>query len=156
MHEPDAAQKLLEQAIGNAPNAARPRIELAKLLGQRGDPAAALAVLEQIQSSRPAAVPLVANHLAQLGIASGQAARALDLLKAHYAESPCIDCLEAIVTLERHLGASPVAARQWYLRHLEREPSLVAASRWFAGETNRKRAASTRWCSARWNTPPSR
>ena len=131
--EPDAARGLLEKAIRNAPNAARPRIELAKLLGQRGDRVAALTTLEQITIRAPAAVPLVASLLAQLGIASGQGTRVLDLLQVHYAESPCIDCLEAIVTLQRHLGASPDAARRWYLRHLENEPSLVAAARWFAG-----------------------
>lgn len=133
-HESDAAQKLLEQAIRNAPGAPRPRIELAKLLGQRGDSPAALAVLEEILTCAPAAVPLVANHLAQLAIASGQAARMLARLQAHYAESPCIDCLEAIIALEVHLGLEPAAARDWYLRHLEREPSLVAAARWIAGE----------------------
>jgi len=133
-HEPDAAQKLLEQAIRNAPHAPRPRIELAKLLGQRGDPAQALATLQAVQTAAPAAVPLIAAHLAQLGIASGQAQQVLDQIKAHYAESPCIDCLEAIVTLETHLGAEPGATRQWYLRHLEKEPSLVAAARWIASQ----------------------
>ena len=27
-----------------------------------------------------------------------------------------------------------MAARDWYVRHLEREPSLVAAAKWIAGE----------------------
>lgn len=133
-HEPEAAQKLLEQAIRNAPNAPRPRIELAKLLGQRGDPAQALATLEAVHDAAPAAVPLIAGHLAQLGIASGQAQQVLDRLKAHYAEAPCIDCLEAIVTLETHLGVAARETRQWYLRHLEQEPSLVAAWRWIASQ----------------------
>lgn len=133
-HEPEAAQKLLEQAIHNAPKAPRPRIDLAKLLGQRGHPSEALATLEAIHDVAPAAVPLVAAHLAQLGIASGQAAHVLERIKAHYAESPCIDCLEAIVTLESHLGMDLTETRQWYLRHLEKEPSLVAASRWIAGQ----------------------
>lgn len=131
-HEPDLAQRLLEQAIRDAPNAPRPRMELAKLLGQRGDPAQALATLEAIHDVARAAVPLIAAHLAQLGIASGQAARVLERIKLHYAEAPCIDCLEAIVTLETHLGVPAAQTRQWYLRHLETEPSLVAATRWIA------------------------
>ena len=133
-HEPEAAQKLLEQAIHNAPNAPRPRIELAKLLGQRGHPDQALATLQSVHDVAPAAVPLIAALLAQLGIASGQPRQVLERIKAHYAEAPCIDCLEAIVTLETHLGESPAKTRQWYLRHLEKEPSLVAASRWLASE----------------------
>ena len=131
-HEPDLAQRLLEQAIRDAPNAPRPRIELAKLLGQRGDPAQALATLEAIHDVAPAAVPLIAAQMAQLGIASGQAAKVLERIKLHYAEVPCIDCLEAIVTLETYLGAPVAQTRQWYLRHLEAEPSLVAATRWIA------------------------
>mgnify|MGYP000013168855 CR=1 FL=1 len=133
-HEPEAAQKLLEKAIHNAPNAPRPRIELAKLLGQRGHPAQALETLETIHDVAPASVPLIAGHQAQLGIASGQAHRVLERLKAHYAEAPCIDCLEAIVLLETHLGVNAAQTRQWYLRHLEQEPSLVAASRWIASQ----------------------
>jgi lipopolysaccharide biosynthesis regulator YciM len=132
-HELDAAQKLLEQAIANAPNAPRPRIELAKLLG--GYAAQALATLEAIHDAAPAAVPLIAAHLAQLGIASGQAEQVLERLKSHYAEASCIDCLEAIITLETHLGVPPAQTRQWYLRHLEKEPSLVAASRWIASDS---------------------
>jgi lipopolysaccharide assembly protein B len=133
-HEVDAAQKLLEQAIRNAPTAPRPRIDLAKLLGQRGEPAQALAVLEELYSQAPAALPLVTSHMAQLAITCGQAERVRDRLKATYAEAPGLDCLEAIVTLETHLGARADETRQWYLRHLEQEPSLVAASRWFASQ----------------------
>ncbi len=133
-HDPDAAQQLLEEAIRKAPDAPRPRIDLAKLLGQRGQSAQALATLESIHEIAPAAVPLVAGQLAQLAIASDQARPVLERLKGHYAESPCIDCLEAIVVLETHLGVSETESRQWYLRHLEKEPSLVAASRWIAGQ----------------------
>ncbi len=133
-HETEAAQKLLEQAISNAPNAARPRMELAKLLAQRGDAAQALRTLEAIYESAPAAVPLIAGQMAQLGIANNQAHQVLARMQSYYAESPCIDCMEAIVTLEAHLGAAPAQSRQWYLRHLEKEPSLVAAARWYAGQ----------------------
>ena len=133
-HELDAAQKLLEQAIRNAPSAPRPRIDLAKLLGQRGEPGQALAVLEELHTHAPAALPLVSGHMAQLAISSGQTERVLDRLKTYYTEAPGIDCLEAIVTLETHLGAGAEQTRKWYLRHLEQEPSLVAASRWFASQ----------------------
>ena len=133
-HEPDKAQALLEQAIHNAPASARPRIELAKLLSQRGEPGPALAVLDKVLDAAPAALPLVAPQLAQLAIAAGRAAPTLAVLKSHYERAPSVDVLEAIVALEMHLGESAAEARNWYLRHLEREPSLVAAARWIAGE----------------------
>ncbi len=133
-HAPERAQVLLEQAIDDAPLAPRPRIELAKLLGQRGNPASALAVLEKILATAPAALPLVASQLAQLAIAAGRAAPTAATLKTHYEHSPSIDVLEAIVALEMHQGETSAQARNWYLRHLEREPSLVAAAKWIAGE----------------------
>ena len=133
-HEPDKAQALLEQAIHDAPAAPRPRIELAKLLSQRGDPAASLAVLEKILGAAPAALPLIAGHLAQLAASTGRAASTLVLLKMHYDQTPSVDVLEAIVALEISQGEPPLMARNWYLRHLEREPSLVAAAQWIAGE----------------------
>ena len=133
-HEPEQAQVLLEQAINDAPLAPRPRIELAKLLGQRGDPASALSVLEKILATAPAALPLVASQLAQLAIAAGRVAPTVATLKTHYAHSPSIEVLEAIVALEMQLGETSTQASNWYLRHLEREPSLVAAAKWIAGE----------------------
>jgi lipopolysaccharide biosynthesis regulator YciM len=133
-HEVEPAQKLLEQAIHNAPSAPRPRIDLAKLLRQRGESAQALAVLEHLYIQAPSALPLVAGQMAQLAIDSRQAEQVRDRLMAYYAQTPGIDFLEAIVTLETHLGASAEQTRQWYMRHLEQEPSLVAASRWFASQ----------------------
>jgi lipopolysaccharide biosynthesis regulator YciM len=56
------------------------------------------------------------------------------MLKSHYDKSPSIDLLEAIVTLELHLGETSAQARTWYLRHLERSPSLLAAAKWIEGE----------------------
>jgi len=54
----------------------------------------------------------------------------LDLLKDHYKLAPSIDVLEAIVKLD----ADIVAAREWYLAHLEHGTSLIAAARWISGE----------------------
>ena len=134
VHEPDKAQGLLEQALRDAPASARARMQLAQLLGQRGEPLAALDVLEKIRDSAPTALPLAAAKMAQLAIAGERAPAALALLKGHYEKAPSVDVLEAIVLLEVHLGELSSVARQWYLRHLEREPSLVAAARWIAGE----------------------
>jgi len=133
-YEPDRAQALLEQAIVDAPASARPRMELARLLSQRGDTAAALKVLEKLVPVAPAALPLIAAQLAQLAILGAAGKPILAMLKGHYEQAASIDVLEAIVSLEIHLGETSAQARTWYLRHLEREPSLVAAAKWIAGE----------------------
>jgi lipopolysaccharide biosynthesis regulator YciM len=73
---------------------------------------------------------LLAKPLAEAATASAQRPRALGILHANYQLSPSLDVLEAIVTLE----PDPATARDWYVKHLEREPSLVAASKWLAGE----------------------
>ena len=57
-----------------------------------------------------------------------------ELLTERYAEMPSLDLLEALVSLESALTGDAEAARRWYVRHLEKEPSLVAASRWLAHE----------------------
>ncbi len=133
-HAPDKAGALLRQAVIDAPSAARPRMQLAQLLAQAGQPGEALEVLEKVRELAPTAMPLVAGQLAQLAIASGKVSATLALLKAHYERFPAIDVIEAIVSLEMHQGESSAQARTWYLRHLEREPSLVAAAHWIAGE----------------------
>ena len=128
------AMALLEQAVATAPSAPRPRMELARLHSQLGDRLAACTTLEAAFTSAPAAIPLVAPHLAELAIAAGRTPQALELLKTSYAQTPSLDVLEAIVTLEAAAAGPSPSARDWYVRHLEREPSLVAAAQWIAGE----------------------
>ena len=132
--EPALAMGLLQQAIATAPSAPRPHIDLARLQNEMGDPATAFDTLAKALASAPAATPLLASQLAQLAIASCQPGKALDLLKASYAASPSLDVLEAVVTLEAAVDGPSPSARDWYVRHLEREPSLVAAAKWIAGE----------------------
>jgi lipopolysaccharide biosynthesis regulator YciM len=127
---PDRAEQLLQEAMGIAPETARPPIDLAALQRRAGDPAGAFATLSQLARSAPGAIPLVADALAEAALASGQQPRARDILRAAYEASPSLDLLEGIVKLE----SDPAAARAWYVKHLEREPSLVAASKWLAGE----------------------
>ena len=69
-----------------------------------------------------------------LARASGHTTAALELLKRHYQESPSLDVLDAIVLLEATLAGPAPTARDWYVHHLEHEPSLVAAAKWIAGE----------------------
>ena len=52
----------------------------------------------------------------------------MDLLKASYAQMPSIDLLEAIIKLENN----PATVRQCYAKHLEKQVSLVAASKWIS------------------------
>ena len=130
----EAARSLLQEAIETAPAAARPRLALAQLLDNQGDSSAAYAALRKSLESSPAAIPLIAGPLVDLAIKSTHALDALELLKATYESAPSLDVLDAIVALEARVGAPSPTARDWYVRHLEREPSLVAAAKWIAGE----------------------
>ena len=126
---------LLEKAQATAPDAPRPRIELARLQQRQGRPEAAAATLKTLASEAPAALPLAAALLVETARASGQAPQALALLQQHYAAAPSIDVLDAIVALTTtEHNQDDAQGRLWYLRHLEKEPSLVAATKWIAGE----------------------
>lgn len=130
----ESARALLQKAIDTAPAAPRPRIDLARLLASQGKAQDAYLTLEHSLEASPSAVPLIATLLAELAVACGHQARALEMLKNNYTHVPSLDVLDAIVTLEA-TGAGPSpTARDWYVRHLEREPSLVAAAKWIAGE----------------------
>ncbi len=130
----DQAASLLQEAIETAPEAPRPRIDLAKLLSHQNQPQEAYAALEKALVSSPAATPLIAGLLAEFARPAGQATQALALLKTNYALSPSLDVLDAIVLLQAIAQGAPRTARDWYVQHLEREPSLVAAAKWIAGE----------------------
>ncbi|HSV33962.1 MAG TPA: lipopolysaccharide assembly protein LapB [Ramlibacter sp.] len=127
---PGQAEKWLREAMAIAPAAARPGIDLAALQRRAGDSAAAFSTLSRLAHSAPAAIPLVARHLTEAAVASDQRAQALDILQTSYELSPSLDVLEALVSLE----PDATLAREWYVKHLEREPSLVAATKWLAGE----------------------
>ncbi len=124
------ATALLQQALAAAPQAARARIELARMAQQAGDSAQALATLKALRAEAPGALPLAATLLTEIARASGRETEVLELLTGHYGKAPSLDVLDAIVALSSGTGES----RMWYLRHLEREPSLVAAAKWLSGE----------------------
>lgn len=126
----DKALGDLLEACRLAPALARPLIDLAKLHNQRGQPQAALDALLKLDKTAPQALPLAASLL--VNMAQNQAMRApvIELLKTHYARMPSVDVMDALVRLDQN----PASARQWYIQHLEREASLIAASRWVEGE----------------------
>ncbi len=130
----DKARDLLDKAHASAPQAPRPRIELARLAQAQGQPDTALALLKALATEAPAALPLAATLLVKTAQASQQTAQALEVLQQHYAAAPSLDVLDAIVVLTTPAMPQSEDGRQWYLRHLEAEPSLVAAAKWLADE----------------------
>lgn len=139
----DGAAQLLRQAVALAPNAPRPAIDTATLQLRSGDPAAAFDTLKALSERAPLALPLYAAMLQQAAVASQRSGEALALLQRRYVASPSIDVLEAIITLggtpalpddARSADAPAPEPRDGYIAHLARQPSLVAASRWLAGE----------------------
>ena len=130
----DEARSLLERAIATAPNAPRARIDLAAMQQTSGDDTGAFSTLRAMGEAAPAALPLAAARLAQAASNSSQAPAALDLLTLSYEMSPSLDVLEAIVALTATGTGDNEQARTWYVKHLEREPSLVAAAKWISGE----------------------
>jgi lipopolysaccharide biosynthesis regulator YciM len=134
----DAAKalQLLAQATQNAPEAPRPRILLGQLQLAQGQGQAAFDTLRDLFAHQDAAAPLAAASLVKAALAAGQSAQALSALQAFYAQQPCIDVLEAMTTLAPNEPAEQAASHQRYLDHLQKQPSLMAASRWLNGQTD--------------------
>ncbi len=133
-NDPAAARRLLEDALQAAPDAARPRIQLAGLLAGQDDLRGAFEQLALVERHAPQAIPLVASELVRIGQATGQLARAAELLRRSYAATPSIDVADAIVQADLAAGMPPTQAREGYVRHMAQEPSLIAATRWLGHE----------------------
>ncbi len=139
----DTAAQLLRQAVALAPDAPRPAIDTATLQLRRGDAAGAFQTLTALSETAPLALPLYAATMQQAAVASQHSGEALALLQRRYVASPSIDVLEAIIALggapalpddPQALGGTAPEPRDGYIAHLAQHPSLVAASRWLAGE----------------------
>ncbi len=126
----DGAARLLQQACAIAPESSRPLLELAKLQQQRGQSQEAFNTLLQLGKIAPQAIPLAAALLATVAQQADLHEPVLALLKAQYKNTPSIDVMDAIAKLEPNAEV----ARAWFATHLEGEASLVAASRWIAGD----------------------
>ncbi len=127
------AQELLRQAVSAAPQAARSHIELAAVTQRLGDTHTAYELLSALIVQDSLLIPLVAHQFATVATACQRTEQALALLQMSYKKSPSLDVLEAIVQLDA-LTPAGTSARDWYVKHLEREPSLIAAAQWISGE----------------------
>ena len=128
----DQIVALLKQATDAAPQNARARIALAKTFEQTSRAQEAYTTLENLAVQVPSALPLVAPKLAALAPTLNRTQDALNLLEDSYAKTTSLDVLNAIVALHSAQGDTRTA--DWYAKHLEREPSLVAATQWIANE----------------------
>ena len=75
-----------------------------------------------------------APQFAQAARATVQEEAALKVLRALYEDGHSLDVLDAIVEIEAQSGNGTPSARDRYAEHLGKEPSLVAAAKWIAGE----------------------
>jgi lipopolysaccharide biosynthesis regulator YciM len=111
------------------------------LLGQLqlnlGQAVQAFETMAQLFENRSVAVPLAAASFVRAAIAAKQEPKALALLQTHYTQSPCIDVMDALVSLEKSMAEphsnTDTQSRNRYIQHLQHQPSLLAASRWLAG-----------------------
>ena len=140
-----SAAQALTRAMAIAPQAPRPAIDQAALQLRREEPGLAFDTLIALADTAPLALPLYAAMLQQAALGAGRTSEAIALLQRRYAQSPSIDVLEALIGLGAvpvdqngpalaEFGGSAATPRDGYIAHLAHQPSLVAASRWLAGE----------------------
>ena len=118
----------LDQAASLAPLSARVHLDKALVLERQGRVGEALDLLLSLAQQVPSTLPLLAQRLADWGRATGRDHEIKALLQGALDTSPSLDVVEALVSLA---SDEPHALKErLYLDHLQREPSLVAASGW--------------------------
>lgn len=136
--KPELALERLDQAIQTAPEAPRAYLEKAKLLATLQQFQAVDACLTLLSQRCPGHIPLGALLWAQAANKTQQQARVDLMLQKLDADRPSLDLLEARIGLIENAPSSPSEALQktlaLYESHLEKEPSLVAASGWLQAQ----------------------
>ena len=135
--DPAAAIELLQATLQSHPHAARPRILLGQVQLNQGQSRPAFDTLALLFERQDNAAPLAAASLVKAALACGMGTDAQRLLEAHYQKVPCIDVLNAITEIHQAGTATNTTADSEaldrYLGHLQKQPSLMAASRWLTG-----------------------
>ena len=122
-HQTEAADSALAAAREVAPRDARPLVLAGERAAARGDHAEALRVWNTLMTVQPAAFNLVARRYAASARAAGKEASALERLGALYDQTPTIDLLETIASLQ----ADPAARQSLLVAHLREHPTMAAA-----------------------------
>ena len=122
-HQTEAADSALAAAREVAPRDARPLVLAGERAAARGDHAEALRVWNTLMTAQPAAFNLVARRYAASARAAGKEASALERLGALYDQTPTIDLLETIASLQ----ADPAARQSLLVAHLREHPTMAAA-----------------------------
>jgi lipopolysaccharide biosynthesis regulator YciM len=122
-HDGAAADKAVAAAREVAPNDARPLVLAGDRAAARGDPAEALRLWNNLLSVKPASFNLVARRYAASARAAGKEAAALERLNALYEQTPTMELLETIASLQPD-GA---ARQSRLLEHLREHPTMAAA-----------------------------
>jgi len=117
------AATLLDKAQATAPQAARPLVQRAQRLSRLGDPSAALAAWEALRQRNPEAFARVAGEYVACAQAAGQAEAARQALLPMFNQSPGIDLMRALATLD----GVPAGASPRLMDLLRDQPSLSAA-----------------------------
>ncbi|MCB2016792.1 MAG: lipopolysaccharide assembly protein LapB [Hydrogenophaga sp.] len=125
------ALRLLNKAVDRAPEMPRGWMALSAIKSQQGDLQGAFDTLMQMARHAPQGMPLAAAPLADLAMQTGRQQEAVTMLDSAQTHAPSLDITEALALLSGRADA----ARQRYLSHLEREPSLVVATQWLASES---------------------
>lgn len=133
-----AAIALLQSSIQSQPMTARPRIMLGQLQLSQGQHREAFDTLAVLFERHDSAAPLAASALVKAALACDKSTAASGLLEVCYQRQSSIDLLNAITELS-DARATPSSGEEngalhRYLQHLQKHPSLMAASRWLAGE----------------------
>ena len=130
----DGALALLQEAVRTAPQTPRPRIDLARIQHRLNQSQEAWKTLQEMAQITPQGLPLAAPLMLEVVNAVGQQAQAAALLRTRYEQMPSLDLLDALVTLNTTPTEGQGESRDWYVQHLAKEPSLVASTKWLAGE----------------------
>lgn len=125
------ALRLLESLVQQVPQSARAWVSLADLRHSLNNHDGAWLALQQLGIKAPSHLPLVAHNLAVWGrLTNRQDETRLILTTWQSQHRLSLDVTQALASLTE----PPEAARQLYIDHMKREPSLVAAGLWLAGQ----------------------
>jgi lipopolysaccharide biosynthesis regulator YciM len=136
--DPKEAQTLFERAKECAPQHARPKLALAKLLHTQGLTDPAFDLVKDLLLENPRFAGLGAPLLAKFSLELQKMDEALSILQQSYQSKPRLDVLDAVVELSSANAPSEdksLLSQKLYAEHLRSTPSLIAATQWLESET---------------------